>query len=302
MILRFNLHLRSTHCCLIAAALLTIALATAHAQPPATSLASSVPAPAPKPDSILLDKELLIYSEIDDGKPVRTEDQNWEEFTAYNEVVKHAHRYTADQLEAAARRDVTFKDLVVPTRREFKLDLVFFEGKLHKVRKLSPTVPLKAAGVNDLYEAWMIPTGQRDPVCVLMTDLPAGLVPELQYQPTLSISLAGYFFKTLRYDLDAPDPNLPTAGTGRLAPLLITRTITLRPEPVPSFWSGDFLIGWVALISFVTFVVLGLYWYFRRGDRAYRMAKAERQARNNPFGTPDGPAPTPPSDGWTEER
>ena len=188
-----------------------------------------------------------IYTEIQDGFPVQSEQQNPDEYQAWTEVVNFARTRTVAGLERYAARDLTPEDLVrSPSTRSsptggsvFRLALVRFDGKLTKVRRVEPTKALAELGLKDLYEGWLVPVDEppSEPVCVVFTDPPAGL--DLGEQHDRWVTFAGYFFKVMAYpgpNADVkkePNPKSPAAAGWLLAPLLVGRSVTLLPGPPP---------------------------------------------------------------------
>jgi hypothetical protein len=240
-------------------------------------------------DKYAIDPDRFIFARVEDDAPVRSEAENREEYDAYNEVLLHARRFPPAELEAHATRDVTLRDLVQPVRQDFRFKLVYFEGRLKRVRRLEPTAPLRAAGVTDLYEGWVFPGTGRDPLCVLTTALPPGLAPALEYTPTRPVAVAGYSFKRIRYESAEDDPKEPGQKVVRRVPLLLAHSLTLRPEPDADGgrpWRTGFLPGMLAIMGAIAAVTLGLTWWYRRGDRAARRALAARRTAN-PFDGPD---------------
>ena len=91
--------------------------------------------------------------------PIASGDENWEEVTAWNRVLLHARRFSHEELEQAARTDLTFFDLYTDGRvvrdgrtyydgpREYKLALVLLEGRLIQLKSVEPSRKLRDAGV-----------------------------------------------------------------------------------------------------------------------------------------------------------
>jgi hypothetical protein len=211
---------------------------------------------------------------------------------AYDEVLRHARRVPAAELERHARRDVRFQDLVQKGRLAFKLDLVTFEGRLRLLRRVEPTDILKEGGIADVYEAWVFPRGEANPVCAFVTELPPGLGPQADLSappPDRWVSATGYYFKLLRYEARKADAR--GRNEVRRAPVLIGRTLRVLADPPAAdgglAWRQTFLPAAVAGFGAVAAVLVGLAWWFRRGDRAVRRRLAERAGRN-PFAADSG--------------
>ena len=238
--------------------------------------------------NIAIDKDRVIYQQILDDVEFQAEDKNPGEYQAYNAVLLHARQFAVADLEKAARRDVTFKDLLLPVRKDFRLDLIRMEGRLLQLRKVEPTKELVANGVNELYEGWLYPNGERDPVCILMTELPAGVgaQADLRHDEMEKwVSFAGYSFKLFRYESKKADAKNPGKNVIRRAPVLMGRTFVVLPDPTAlgqTGWNSTFVPLVLALFGGVALIIVGLNWYFRRTDRA-ALKSIDQRRDTNPF-------------------
>ncbi len=243
--------------------------------------------PVPSPNPIALDKNVRIYKFIkDDVKMTRIapNDATWPEVSAYNRVIVHASRFSAEQLEEYANGDLKFADLFEDSRRDYKLACVKFEGRLISLRRVEVNDWLSAAGVTEMFEGWMIPKDEPrgNPICIVFSEPLVGVEPAGRVNKW--VSFAGYSFKRMRYESAEPDAKTPAKGIEKLAPLLIGRGPIARRDPdtpPPVTWS-DFgnavMVGGVLLVF-----CAGMFtWYYRGGDRK---AKAEMDAvrHRNPF-------------------
>lgn len=205
---------------------------------------------------------------------------------AYDEVLRHARQFSAAELEAHARRDVTAKDLYTNGRLSYKLELIYFEGWLRRLRRAEPTEILKASGVTNVYEAWIFPDGNIDPICVFVTELPPGLEPQSSVRDPMNrwVSVAGYYFKTLRYEANQVSRDELGKHTTRRAPVLMGRSITLQDEPegTGTAWRQSFLPLVVGGVATMAVAIIGLSWYFKRGDAALKR-ELDRNLTTNPF-------------------
>jgi hypothetical protein len=232
-----------------------------------------------------IDKDRRMYSGIRDDERIMSESENPDEFDSYNEVFSIAHSFVAADLEAHARRDVGYRDLMGSGRSEFRLDLILVEGRLIRLVKRDATPTLASLGIPVVYEGWVFPDRSSDPICCLFDELPDGLTPALKLEPAPTVRFAGYSFKVVRYESLDPDAGNPARGKMRRAPLLIGKSVTVVANGIStpaSDWTGTFVPGLLAGIAGVTAAGLGLAWWFRRGDRAARAAIAGR-AQQNPF-------------------
>lgn len=262
-----------------------LAAGVSVAQPPQSPSPADVAPPADPCAETRIDTDRLHFRYVRDDAPVQHEAQNQQEFDAYNEVLAFVHGLPIEKLEKCANRDVTFPDLVKDVRKDYQFKLLYFEGRLKRMRKLEPTKPLAEKGVKNLYEGWMFPRNGSDPMCVLVTELPAGLEPAVEYPTPKPVTVAGYSFKLIRYESAEPDPKNPGQGRVRRAPLLMAHTFRLLPEEdadAGKAWRTGFVPGILAIVGGISAVTLGLTWWFRRGDRRLRGELAVRKARN-PF-------------------
>jgi hypothetical protein len=235
-----------------------------------------------------IDKDRAIFARIEDDAPVASEEKNADEFAAYNDVLTFARQYPAAELESAARRDLGFKDLFHPIRKDYHLELVYFEGRLQRLRSIGPTKPMREAGIETLYEGWMFPKDQPNPICFLCTDLPPGLSPQrdvAKEKMDVRVGFAGYSFKLIRYESAEVQPKSPMQGKIRKAPLLMGRAPTLLAnvsEPVGADWHNTFLPVVLGSILTLALCVFGLAMWYRQGDAAVTQALAQRRDEN-PF-------------------
>ena len=243
-------------------------------------------APAQDADRFRLDPTRPHFARVNWDSAVASADANPDEYLAYGEVVRHALQFPTADLIRAGDRTVTPRDLLTDTGRDFQFRLLAFDGRLKKARRIQPPRPLVEAGVVDLYECWLFPARSDTPMCLLATELPAGLAPSLDYDPARPVTVAGYLFKRMHYESQEPDPANPARRLTRRAPLLIGRSFVLTDpppaDPAANNWLTAFLPGILAVVGGVGLVAGGLSWWFRRGDRATRRALDARRAVN-PF-------------------
>ena len=247
-------------------------------------LLSGPPVP-PGDNPAALDKNLRVFRLIKDDAFIAKAEENWEEVSAWNRVLLHARRFPPEELERYANGDLKFADLFLDSRRDYKLDLVRFEGRLIQLSKVKPSEKLAAAGVETAYEGWIVPRNEPrgNPICVFFTDPPEGI--EGTGRVNKWVSFAGYFFKLLRYRSAERDEKDPSRNVVKRAPLLLGRAVIPRPDPdvpVTLAWGSFATTATIVVIGLVV-AALGLTVYFRRSDRRARQ-EIEAHRIRNPFG------------------
>lgn len=249
------------------------------------------------PRDFAFDKDRLYVRNIKDLRPLSLEGGDDRE--PYEDVLLHAHKFNKDELAAAARRDVSYYDMMDDKGRrdEVRFELVHLDGRLKRLKKITSLGRLKSAGMTDLYEAWIYPSGGRghDPICVILSDPPAGLEPADDFTPGVPVSTSGYFFKVIEYPSNQPNPKDPERTMFRRAPLLLGRGLTTGKDPdgltasVTDLVTVSLVFGGAVLLG-----LLGLAIWFRRTDAGSRRAYVNRL--RNPYTPPPPPADGPPPD------
>lgn len=191
-------------------------------------------------------KDGVVRGGIQDDRPLASEKQNADEYQALTAVVLHANQFTAADLEPLARRDLTPDDLRYGSVRDnYRLDLIRFEGKLTKARRIRATRALEETGLTELTEVWLVPDDESpgNAVCLLLTGWPAELpkLPEITAGQAAGESVtldhwasaAGYSFKLMTYPGPDADPKTPTGRGWLKAPLLIGPSVIPAAEPAP---------------------------------------------------------------------
>src|SRR5262249_54064607 len=105
----------------------------------------------------------LMFAKIEDLKPVAAEAENPLEYEAWCEIVSHAKKFEAADLERHAARDLAVIELIKPIRVLFRTELLRFDGQLMYVRRLEAPLFFRnnpELGVKELYEARLVPTDE----------------------------------------------------------------------------------------------------------------------------------------------
>jgi hypothetical protein len=250
-----------------------------------------------EPRDLAFDKDRLYVKNIKDLRPLSLE--GGDEREPYEDVLLHAHKFSTGQLTAAARRDVSYYDMMDDKGRrdEVRFELVHLEGRLKRLKKITSLGRLKSAGMPDLYEAWIYPKGGRghDPICVILSEPPTGLEPADDFTPGVPVSTAGYFFKVIEYPSNQANPADPTRTLFRRAPLLLGHGMTTGKDAdglnasVTDLVTVSLVFGGAVLLG-----LLGLALWFRRTDAGSRKAYVNKL--RNPYTPPPPPTDGPPPD------
>jgi hypothetical protein len=248
---------------------------------------------------------------IRDDRPLPSKwNQDEDEQRSYSAVLFEASRISAAAFRKGARSDITFAHLAAQPSK-YRGQIVHVEGKLRQLRRFDPPATARAAGVKDLYEAWIFDPVQfgADPWCVLFTELPAGI--KVGDNKTPMVSFDGYFFKRYKYE----SRNTNKEEHWRTAPLLIGRTVVLTPAPAAppaeaeEDWAASLIPIFLGFVAGSIGLAFGLGWWFRRGDGKVRarlnlareqqfelngtMTPVGGEAFSSPETTPSPPAPFP---------
>ncbi len=253
------------------------------------ALPTAVPGATPE-DPIALDKNLRVFRMIRDNSYIAKAEDNWEEVSAWNRILLHARRFMPQQLEDAAS-DKKFADLFTDNRRDYKLDLVKFEGRLIMLNKMKPSEKLQAAGIETVYEGWIVPKDEPrgNPICVVFTD-PIESLEGVTGRVNKWVTFAGYSFKLMWYKSGERDKDDPNKNVAKKTPLLLGRAAIERrdpDQPTVVTWSGFVPLVTGSIVGLIG-IALALSWWFRRGDKRSRQ-EIDTHRGKNPFGEA-GPA------------
>lgn len=240
----------------------------------------------PGGDPIALEPVRLFKFIRDDAPMIRNapSEVNWPEVAAYNRVLIHASRFSAEELERHALPDVKFADLFEDVRAAFKLEDVKLEGRLISLRQMEPSPELRAANIDAVYEGWLVPANEPrgNPVCAHFTEPPEGVEPGGRVNKW--VSFAGYSFKLMRYESAERHTDPAKEFVVKKAPFLIGRGLIARrdPDAPTSMTWGVFMQAAVGGIALLIAAGGGLAWWYRRGDRHARESIGAARGRN-PF-------------------
>ena len=256
--------------------------------PLAVILMAAAPGAAQVPPRLRLDSDRLQFDRVRFDAPIASEDTNRDEYNAYCDTLLHARQFSTDELIAGGNRFVTFRDLLdKQSGRGWQYELLTLRLNLKKCRPFPAPRPLAEQGVPTLYECWLFVPPTDNAVCVVVSELPPGVEPELNYPVARPVTVAGYFFKLIHYESQERDPERAGNFLTRRGPLLLGKSFELvaePPAPPADPWGGVLIPVILGSLVLLGLTALGVTWFFRSGDRAVRAELAARRERN-PFPT-----------------
>ena len=277
--------------------LVLVALSVGSGSVGIAQMTSTVPTPRVDPKDgdpktkYQFDKDKRYLLNIKDLGPIRSNAEDSDEYDAYNALVLHAHRFSTAELNRAARLDVSYGDLFSnKVRPDYRFELIQFTGRLKRLRRIEANESLKENGVKELFEAWVVPNNDNNPMCLILTEKPDGIEPNLEYNPSYPVTATGYFFKLFEYESKEPSEKTKGGFLTRRAPLLMGKSLAVRPvedNDGGGPWREVFLPALLTFIGLAAVFALGVTWYFRRGDR--RSIKILEAKKGNPFDEGAGP-------------
>jgi hypothetical protein len=269
---------------LAAALTLVLGVATTYGERPPTSAAEKPAASEPDPR----EHGCPWLDDIIDDEALPTSAENREEYLAYNYFVLTARKFTPEQMAKVTRKELTWRILFGKERARYRGQIARVEGRLKRLVWIGSNKSLEGDGVKDLYEAWIFRPNEYydNPTCVVISELPPGLEPSEDYQKLVSVEADGYFFKRYKYR---------AANDTRLAPLVIARTLTVKPavqlppDPGEEAFNHLFLPLFLTMILGMVVVAFLLHRWFRSGDQ--RSHEQLLRSREPEFIAPTEPAP-----------
>lgn len=180
---------------------------------------------------------------------------------AMDRVLKRVRALTQSELEDAAKNDVGFR-VVFTDSEAYRGTLIRLDGTLWRLQKFPFGDPESTD--DDLWQAWLFSSDSgNNPWVVFLTDIPADLEPGQAIDR--EVSLAGYFFKNYGY---------ATSDGLHIAPMLIAKTMTLKPQPVVGPQQQEHL-GWYVFMFLASVGLLFalLIWWFARSDRKFQQSR-----------------------------
>ena len=227
-----------------------------------------------------------LLKKVKDSTGVMIDDSAYET-EAYCEALYKASLVSLGAFANSARQDLTIANLLNEPQR-YPGQVMHFEGKMRRIRRLDPPAMLVAKGIRDLYECWLFDERYgTHPVCLVCSELPDGVTPGEQL--SLDAAFDAYFFKRYRYDSGDSTP-----GHQRLAPLLLGRGFVLTRSAATAPPDDSFALGSKAVLLLFLGVVIGVFvlvfvghWWYRRADR--QVQARIKAARTREYADPEAP-------------
>jgi hypothetical protein len=215
---------------------------------------------------------------VQDSRPVLS---GGKEEEAYCELLLLASKVSAKAFAKTARKEVSYPQMFEQPA-EYRGEVVHYEGQMLRLRVLDAPDKVREKGLEKMYEAWICDgkTYGAHPLCAIFLDLPAGM--QIGDKVNYWVTFDGYFFKKYRYQ----------GGNGWYdAPLLVGRSPVVRKNNMGSVADNvtipQSMVFWFfGLVAGTVVLVVGLGWWYRRGDRKVR----NRLAAARPLEFTDMPA------------
>lgn len=273
---------------LVCVAALTNAPARAEEPGQTTRPTPTEPVREPSDEELVrLDKKSPLFAQLEfegpfqnRGKPI-ADPKRWgkadAEIKAYDYILAFAKKQPVERMRKYAARNVPVENLFRPIKQDYMLELLHFEGKLALVQAMKPTPDLENLDkVDELYEAWLYPRGSAKLFCLVVSELPVGVQPG--ENQTAWVAFDGYYFRLFHYESrQAKERAEPDTKQWHQAPMFLGRTFEmLPPEPADATYSPTMLIGIAVGFGVLVIVVVGMAYWFRRGDRRVGYVARER--------------------------
>jgi hypothetical protein len=249
-------------------------------------LSASAQPPTDPPPVTKFDKDGGYMYRLKDFTPLKIEESRLDH-DAFCDLALHTHKFSTPHLLAAARKDLSYANLMAAddrVREEARFELVRVDGRLKRLKRIGSYDLLKAAGIPDIYEAWVFPKERSDPVCLMLTEAPEGIEPAEDIDPGRPVSTCGYFFKVVEYLSAEPHPKKKDQNLYRRAPLLVGKSLVARPD-IPTDTDGGVVVRLLPAVAVgavvLILVLLALAFWLKRTDVGTRNYLAQRD--RNPF-------------------
>jgi hypothetical protein len=197
----------------------------------------------------------------------------YQEYLAYCQALAAAKRTAPDLFaRTAAEHPNVYFDHVWRDPKEYRGEVLHFEGLLKRVERLDAPVRVRRDGVQFVYDGWVfLDRPGTPPLNVQFLELPRNIKEgEKLHQ---RVSFDGYFFKKHRYLSAEKDKDGRFKATTTL--LFIAPTLTVVPARKAETASAaalprGVLIGVIAFVAVTIALIAGVSLWYRRNDRQVR--------------------------------
>ena len=273
----------------VMATLWLVAVTGALAQEPGQTVKPTAPPPEDRPEEerVKLDKDYEGFKFIEDdapiayrGKKILDEKKDFaaaQELKAYDLVLAFASKQTPELMAKYSEKNVPYANLFRPIRQDYLRELMHFEGKLSLVQKMKATDDLRNLDkIETLYEAWIYPKGHSDPLCLVVSELPAGV--EVGEDKDVLVAFDAYFFKLHHYESRQAKAGETDKKQWRRAPLFLGKTFESKgPATLPSpVYTDNMLLTIVLGLGAIAVAVVLAGWWLKRGGKYLDEEKKRR--------------------------
>ncbi len=235
---------------------------------------------------VRLDKKDPGWDSVIDERPLGSLEDNPEEYRQYNLVFKQASEIAPEVLRKHARGNVVYADMVGDGRDEYLRELLHVEGTLVRLRKRNATGRLReTSSIKEVYEGWIrldSTSAEKEDdrlINIVFSELPEGLKPGEGNYYKHRVAFDGYYFKRLGYESPEKDKK-SGKKIWRKAPMMIGRTIEPLDVAEPM---NPMIPVLLAMLGLAGAAMVGLMFWFRRGDRKVHDRSREALTNVNPF-------------------
>jgi len=197
----------------------------------------------------------------------------------YREAIVNADKVPKEAFAEWAKdfTHLTWAHLYTQPERHYG-KMVTVEGKLLLLRKYDAPPSIQDRDIPFIYEGWLQgATRGSNPFAIHFVHAPANVKVAEGYKTPPHVKFYGYFLGRYRY----------RGGDGKdfVTPLLVGPTLETTPEPPPVDEASPgspltylVLYGILGVVCLVTALMVGLNWWFRKGDQEVRNRLAQIQA------------------------
>jgi hypothetical protein len=245
--------------------------------------------PIKEADTVRLDTELEFFGFVENDSAHRyrgnkipdpkKEMAAAKELMAFDYVLAFASKQPLDRLAKYSQKNVGYANLYKPIHVDYLRELIHFEGRLMmvSVSKATPDL-IGLEKIDKLYDCWIVPKNQSEPLCLVVTELPPGIEPGEDIKRMVSFD--AYFFKLWRYESRQKNNN--DSEVWRRAPLFLGRgfnDLGVIETKSPQQSSGMLLGLGLGMGGLLAIVVLMALW-FKKSDKLVRDTNQRRMLDN----------------------